>query len=245
MKKIMKKIIVTLACIVVLMVFGLYIYSLDYYKAEPIAIEAISINQLNIENLGDMVVFKPKVDNSKTGFIFYPGGKVENLAYAPLMEKIAEKGYTCVLLKAPFNLAIFDINGADRAMERVEHVTKWYVGGHSLGGAMSSEYAEKNSDKLEGIIFLGSYPSGDLSGTNLKMLSIYGSKDKVLNKEALEKSKVNEPAQTTFKIIEGGNHAYFGTYGEQDGDGKALITNAEQHSITADIISDFIESIPN
>ena len=37
-------------------------------------------------------------------------------------------------------------------------------------------------------------------------------------------------------IIEGGNHAYFGSYGEQDGDGKANISNAEQIEFAANEI---------
>lgn len=29
-------------------------------------------------------------ENAQTGFLFYPGGKVESYAYLPLMEKIAQ-----------------------------------------------------------------------------------------------------------------------------------------------------------
>ena len=41
-------------------------------------------------------------------------------------------------------------------------------------------------------------------------------------------------------VISGGNHAYFGMYGEQEGDGEATIENTEQIIITADAISEFI-----
>ncbi|HPX00098.1 MAG TPA: alpha/beta fold hydrolase, partial [Sedimentibacter sp.] len=159
-----------------------------------------------------------------------------------LMQKIAERGYTCVLMKMPFNLAVFDIDAADRAFKEIAEVDFWYVGGHSLGGAMSSEFAQKNPEKIKGIILLGAYTSGDLSNTDLKLLSIYGSEDKILNLEALEESKTKEPKDSRLQIIKGGNHAYFGNYKEQKGDGIAYITNDEQQNMTADMIAEFFEA---
>jgi hypothetical protein len=44
----------------------------------------------------------------------------------------------------------------------------------------------------------------------------------------------------TEQVIEGGNHAYFGMYGEQKGDGAATITNLEQITTTANYIIEFI-----
>ena len=43
-------------------------------------------------------------------------------------------------------------------------------------------------------------------------------------------------------IIDGGNHAYFGAYGEQRGDGEAAISNREQILLTATQIYLFISS---
>ena len=41
-------------------------------------------------------------------------------------------------------------------------------------------------------------------------------------------------------IIQGGNHAGFGMYGLQDGDGQATVSNIEQINQTVDAILDFI-----
>jgi 2-iminoacetate synthase ThiH len=43
-------------------------------------------------------------------------------------------------------------------------------------------------------------------------------------------------------VITGGCHAYFGAYGEQDGDKKAAITREEQIGITVDEILQFINN---
>jgi hypothetical protein len=103
---------------------------------------------------------------------------------------------------------------------------------------MAASYLSKNTDKFDGLILLGAYSTADLTGCHV--LSLYGSEDGVMNREKYEKYKSNLPTDFTEIIIEGGNHAYFGMYGEQDGDGRATISNTEQIFYTADNIADFI-----
>lgn len=38
---------------------------------------------------------------SETGLIFYPGAKVEETAYAPVMDGLAQQGIFCVTVKLP------------------------------------------------------------------------------------------------------------------------------------------------
>jgi hypothetical protein len=104
---------------------------------------------------------------------------------------------------------------------------------------MASAYAGKNSTKLEGIIFMGAYPSSDLSKTNLKMLSIVGSNDEVINRDSYENAKGNAPVDAIYNTLEGGNHAGYGDYGPQDGDGTAAITGEEQKEKTAGWMDEF------
>ena len=87
---------------------------------------------------------------------------------------------------------------------------------------------------------MASYVTNDLTHTDLDIISIYGSEDKVLNKDKYKKYKSNLPSSFEEMIIYGGNHAYFGVYGEQKGDGKATINNQQQISQTAAIIDKMI-----
>lgn len=236
------KIGLILLTIIIVIFLSFYIYSLDYYKALPEA--TIELNQDNIEELsnGKLIVIKPQDEANKIGIIFYPGGKVDYKAYVPLLEKISNNGYTSYLVKMPFNLAVFNKDAAKNIIEKYGKIEKWYIVGHSLGGSMASIYANENSDKIGGLILLASYPAVDLTDSNIPMLSIYGSRDGVLNMVEVEKAKESGPKDASYLIIEGGNHSYFGNYGEQEGDGQPTITLEEQQKITIDTILSFLQN---
>ena len=217
------------------------IYLSDYYRAEAEAIDAFaSMGKVSFEVTDDeTVIFAP--EGAAAGFIFYPGGKVEYTAYLPLMAALAEKGILCVLPKMPFNLAVFDVNAADGIKEEYPEITDWYIGGHSLGGSMAATHLANNTDKYLGLVLLGSYSTADLSSSDIKVLSVYGSEDGVMNREKYAESLANMPGAFEEHIIDGGCHAYFGMYGSQEGDGTPTLDNSEQIYKTAELIADFIK----
>ena len=142
----------------------------------------------------------------------------------------------CIVPKMTMNLAIMEPNAAEGLRESCPLIDRWYIGGHSLGGYAASGYGADND--FEGVLLLASYPSKDLS--DMKVLSIYGSEDEVLNMETYEEGRKYFPEDSVEFIIEGGNHAQFGDYGLQDGDGTALISPEEQLNITSELILDWI-----
>ena len=238
-KKILKRLITTI--IVFALLFGACAYYVnDYYRADLGAISAFSsVKEVKRETLDDeTIIFKP--EKVKAGFIFYPGGKVEYTSYIPLMDALAKKDIMCILLKMPFNLAVLDVNGAEGLKEMFSEIENWYIGGHSLGGSMAATYLAENVEDFEGLVLLGSYSTVDLSKENVSVLSVFGSEDKVMNKEKYDENKINLPKDFSEEVINGGCHAYFGMYGEQEGDGEPTITNEEQIQKTAEIINDFI-----
>ena len=237
-----KKTILVVFAIIVIVFIGAGIYVNDYYHASEEAIEAfVPVNSASVEikkHDNNTVVYLPEKPTS--GFIFYPGGKVEYTAYEPLMKELASEGVLCVLIEMPFNLAILDTAAADGFIDMYPEIEEWYIGGHSLGGSAASMYLEDNHEAFEGLVLLGSYSTSDLSNYDIDVLSIYGSEDKVMNYENYEEYLVNLPEDSEELIIEGGCHAYFGMYGDQEGDGNPTITNEEQIQITAKKIVDFI-----
>lgn len=223
--------VVLAVVLIVSICFAVYVG--DYYHANEAAVQAMApADGLSVSRAdGDTNVFAPA--EPQAGLIFYPGGKVEYTAYAPLMRACAEQGILCVLVKMPCNLAVLDVNAADGIAEQYPEISSWYIGGHSLGGAMAASYAAAHSNTLNGLILLAAYSTSDLKDTNLEVLSIYGTEDKVLDLEKYEKYRGNLPAETTEFVIDGGCHAGFGCYGPQDGDGTPAITSEEQITLTA------------
>lgn len=178
-------------------------------------------------------------EGDENALIFYPGAKVEYTAYIPLLYEIAEKGVDVFLVKMPFNLAFFGINRADEIISSFNY-SHFYICGHSLGGAMAAYYASGKADKLDGIIFLASFTTKDLKDTGLRVLTLYGSEDGVLSFDKVAEGRKMLPSDSEEVVIEGANHAFFGLYGEQKGDGKATISAEKQRSLTAKAISSFI-----
>ena len=222
---------------VLLLISVCFIYLGTYYKADESFIAEYPSYAEESELDGNLV-FMP--ENVNFGLIFYPGGKVDERAYIPLMREISSHGVLCVLVKVPFRLAVFDVNAANGICESFPDVSAWYIGGHSLGGSMAAAYLEKNPENFCGLFLLGSYSTADLSGQNLSALSVFGSNDGVLNMEKYSKNLSNLPNDFSEIIIDGGNHAYFGAYGEQKGDGEAKISRCEQMKATADAFIAFI-----
>ena len=232
--------IILSACLALLLALciGAYAYVSDYYRADGQAEAAmVQDSAVRIETSGSVTWFIP--DQPTAGLIFYPGGKVEHTAYAPLMRACAEQGILCALVKMPGNLAVLDAGAADGLRQAHPEVSDWYIAGHSLGGAMAASYAADHSEDFSGLILLAAYSTKDLTQTPLRVLSVYGSEDGVMNRTSYEKNRANLPADTTDLILDGGCHAQFGCYGAQDGDGTPTISAAEQISRTAEAIAAF------
>ena len=241
--KVLRRVLV--AIIAVVLVFcaaggGFLIFVADYYHVDEEASAEISRGYTVREvALSDDVILYGAEENA-VGLVFYPGAKVEFTAYAPLMRILASKGITCALVKMPFNLAFFNQKAADKVISACKGVESWYVGGHSLGGAVAAIYAEGNSDKLKGLVLLASYSTKDVKHSGLKVLSVYGSLDGVIDSKKYSDNLKNLPDDYVEYVVEGGNHAYFGAYGEQSGDGAATISNAAQVAFTADRIEEWV-----
>ena len=238
-RKIKKGLLIAFAVfLVIAVVFGLY--AGDYYHADLEAIQELSleVEYERMERLEDgSLVFCPAEYDSAV--IFYPGGKVEALAYIPLMEHCAREGVLAVLMPMPFNLAVLAKDAAASIPEQFPEVEHWYMAGHSLGGSMAASFAAENTAWVEGLILLAAYSTEPLE---IPVLSIYGSEDGVLNMEKYEKYRTNLPADFEEHILEGGNHAGFGFYGPQEGDGTATISSREQIAGTAEWIGAFVRS---
>jgi pimeloyl-ACP methyl ester carboxylesterase len=213
-------------------------------EAMPEAVAALQSNSSVAVNSGDWIVFSPQENSVQAGIILYPGGHVDPRAYAPLAGDLAAEDYLVVIPPMPLNLAVLDIDVADEIMQAYPEIDKWVIGGHSLGGAMAAEYLSSNPSSIEGLFLWASYSaeSTDLSDfTDLEVLSIFGTEDGDV--EGIRASRERLPQNTLWVEIEGGNHAQFGWYGEQGGDGVATISRDVQQQIILENTIEFLAAI--
>ncbi|ETA79010.1 alpha/beta hydrolase [Youngiibacter fragilis] len=240
-----KATIATLKVIFVLAVFGAvggYIWSSDYYRASVTALEALESGEVN--ERGDIVF---DVEGTDKGVIIYPGGKVDEKAYALLAKSISEQGYDAYVAKMPLRLAILGIGRAERIMEENTEVNEWVMVGHSLGGVAASRFIVKDPHGIKGLVLLGSYPDDktDLASAGIKVHSLIGTEDRIVDRAALGAADKRLGKDFVKVDVQGGNHSYFANYGVQDGDGEAAIGYGIQQSLVLKAVSDIFASEPS
>ena len=222
-----------LVTVILLLPMVFMVYVSQYYHADESAHSSLESDEIvSVTEMKYGWFFDGPSDTD--ALIFYPGGKVEETAYAPLLHLLAGKGMDVCLVRMPFRLAVFDVNKADQVMSQHDYV-HWYIGGHSLGGAMAATYAAGHNEQLNGVILLAAYPTKPLD-ESLLAITIYGSEDHVLNMKKLNAAKRFLPENSKEYVIDGGNHAQFGNYGLQTGDGKSTVSSETQQQKTIELI---------
>lgn len=219
-----------------LLAFGLYFG--NYYHADKTAQQAMkSSRTVKVKQTAEGYLFDGPA--KKNAIIFYPGAKVETTAYAPLLKQIASQEADVFLVDMPLHMAFFGLNKADK-IRASYHYQNWYMSGHSLGAAMAARYSADHLKDYRGLIMLAGYPTKDLHAANFSVLSIYGSKDG--NAKMLQKNPQYLPKDYTKQVIKGGNHAQFGNYGLQKGDGQATISRKAQQQATAQAVRQYLDT---
>ena len=232
-------ILISLCAAIIVIGAGCFAYLSIYTPAQDVTVEAFANSDGAKVSKIDGGYFVDGSGDDKA-LVFYPGAKIDSKAYLPLMKKLADGGIDCFLLEVPMHMAIFDMNAADRITDNYSYDT-WILSGHSMGGIAAAKYAADH-DNVDGVVLLASYPTSQLPEPTA-LLSIYGTEDKVLELKAYEDSKKYFPSNSKEVVIEGGNHAQFGNYGEQTGDGTATISRENQQDQTAKAILEFTVKI--
>jgi dienelactone hydrolase len=243
MKK--RRLVISLVVVILLIIIPAIYLSRPGSTAQSQAIAAMKSSPSVTVSDDKWITFTPTESEATTGFIFYPGGRVEEDAYAPILHDIASEGYLVVNVAMPFDLAVFGINKAEAVIAAHPEIAVWAIGGHSLGGVMATEFAADNPDQIDGIALWASYPaeSTSLAASSIQVISISGGHDGLSTPDKIAKSAELLPAETIWLEIEGGNHAQFGDYGPQSGDLTAEITPEEQQTQITNAMADFLSSL--
>ena len=218
--------------------------------ASSVAIDAMAGRPgVTVTDSATRIELRPTTAARTTGLVFYPGALVDPRAYVPNLTPLAAAGYPVVILKLPYNIAFFDPNGATTTMDAEPQITRWAVGGHSLGGVVASSVAGGTDPRVQGLLLWASYPASSIAeATALQVTSIFGSNDGLATPAKIEASKDDLPPDTQYVEIPGGTHAFFGDYGEQSGDGVASISRQDAQRQIQDAslaLLERVEAAPN
>jgi hypothetical protein len=229
--RILAVIAAVIALLLLLGVAAALIYTVTAAPPMPEAVAALASDETVTVTRANWLEFTPTGGTPDTGFIFYPGGHVDARAYAPPARALAEQGYLVAITPMPLTLAILNPERADAVINAHPEIERWFIGGHSLGGATAAIYADRHPGAVDGVIFWAAYPpdSNPLADQpELHVSSISGTLDGLATPADIEASKTLLPAGARFVPIAGGNHAQFGWYGDQAGDNPATISREEQ-----------------
>lgn len=240
-----KKIALGIVILLIVLVGGFVAWS---SITNPVMAQAMAALQSDAQvqvTSGADLVFQPTAQTATTGYIFYPGGKVDYRSYAPYAHALAAQGYLVVIAHMPLNLAVFDINAAAGVMAAHPQVKVWALGGHSLGGSMAANFIAKHPGAAQGLVLLASYPaaSDNLSATDVKVLSISAEKDGLATADKVDAARPLLPTNTRYLVIAGGNHGQFGWYGLQSGDGAATTSREDQQQQTTEATATFLQDL--
>jgi len=176
---------------------------------------------------------------SGAGVVFFPGALVDPRAYLALLRPLAEQGHLVVVVKPPLGVAL--LAAATPVLGDHPGVTRWAVGGHSLGGVAAARAV--GAPRIDGVFLWASYPANDLSGAAVAATSIYGERDGLSTPAAVDASRALLPPSTVFVEVPGAVHAFFGDYGPQAGDGVPTVDRATAQRQIVDATARFVAGL--
>ena len=241
---VLRRILALLAFVVVGVTLGLVVWSASGPEAEMMVTSALSDSTDVLVNTDPWLTFVP-VDGADVGLILYPGARIPPEAYAPLARRIARRGYIVIVPAMPLGLPIFASGVAEDIIDARQEVDRWVIGGHSLGGAMAASFIDNHPGSVDGLLLWAAYPAAsvDISDEPIFATAISGTADGLVSFREVSDARDRLPLSYEIVPIEGGNHAGFGAYGDQDGDGEATIDREDQWDLIVEATARLLDRV--
>jgi hypothetical protein len=187
--------------------------TLDVYQDERVV----------VTQADGVIIMGPAVDSDlTTGLLFFPGARVDPFAYLHPFVDVAANGTTVIIVDPLFNMALFDQRDLATLTAHAPDLTDWVLAGHSLGGVKAC--MEADHPAVSGLVLLASYCATDISGVSIQVIEVVATEDGLIDAVARGEAQSNLPADAQTITLENANHASFGTYGPQPGDGIATLS---------------------
>jgi hypothetical protein len=222
-----------------------------FATVEPALAAMRSDDKVTVAEYPTQIVMTPTGTPSGTALFFQPGARVDARAYAAVVRPVAEHGVRVVITKQPLGIAFLNTFAFESTAAAYPDVATWVVGGHSLGGTVACIDADEHdtdapgTGRVSGLLLYASYPADDISSSlQAPVLSISGSDDGLATPARIDAAKVDLPPGTSYTVIDGAVHAYFGDYGPQPGDGTPTISHDTARTLVSDASVAFVAGAP-
>jgi len=237
----LRSVLLGIVAVLALATVGFLVWAhIEMLGERDVALEVWENDAVSVTSTDGTIVLSPEVPNG-SGLVFIPGAKVDPYAYMYKLSGIVESGTTVVITKPTLNLAFFDTRSFDELVAGVDGVDNWLIGGHSLGGVKACMLAETD-ERITGLALFGSYCANDLSDSGLAVVSIAASEDGLSTQTKIKDAAHELPADTEFAVIDGANHASFGDYGRQPGDGTATASDEDVRDEITGLVAALVET---
>ena len=200
----MKKIL-TFA-LAVLLLISLFVFVSCDTPNPPEVIPKVDYSVINnfefsISETEDYVTYTPDA-NATHGFLFYLGTSVAPKYYDYLASALAKQGYLVVISTNGFPYMFYDKD--EPTFEEYPNI-KFFVGGHSQGGAAAVKRTNEHRDKVVGVVLLAplAYPSDSIADAGIPVLLLEATNDGVLTADMKANAKRSIPYDSEKYLIEG------------------------------------------
>lgn len=219
-----------LTSLIVTLVGFLTYFHIVFPADRAATLEVYRDDRVSVSASDARVIMSPTGEAHSRGVLYFPGARVDPYAYLYPLSDIAAAGYTVVIVDPLFNMALFDTRGVEELTRDVPAITEWVLAGHSLGGVKAC--MEASHPSVTGLVLFASYCANDISGLDIEVLQVIGDQDGLLD-DALRRDAESflPPGLHSIVTIPGANHADFGTYGPQPGDGESTQSDRDMRSL--------------
>jgi hypothetical protein len=230
-----------LSSLLVTLVGFLTFFHIVFPADREATLEVYRDDRVQVSTSPGAVIMSPTGDATGQGILYFPGARVDPYSYLYPFADVVAEGTTLVIVDPLFNMALLDSRGVEELSSALPGITSWTIAGHSLGGVKAC--LEADHPLVRSVVLFASYCATDIRARDIQVTQVTGARDGLIDEQQRADAERFLPSGSPPPvIIEGANHASFGTYGPQPGDGVAALSHSEFRVILTDIMRDHLSA---
>jgi hypothetical protein len=224
-----------LSSLLVTLVGFLVFFHIVFPADRAATLEVFRDTRVQVYHDDGRVIMSPTDTAHHRGILYFPGARVNPYSYLhPFVDVVAE-GATLVVVDPLFHMALLDPRDVDDLTQDFPGITHWVVAGHSLGGVKACLMVDNPA--VRGLVLFASYCASDIRRSEVLVIQVVADQDLLITPQQREDSRPFLPDARKIVTLTGANHASFGTYGPQPGDGMSTLDRTQMRAAITEIMT--------